>query len=63
MGIDIRLGVLNRILSLSIKRFLAVSRRKLLEQGEKTRDADDGAHEIVHEGCLDNDIGPVVWML
>ena len=54
--------MLNCVLGMSVKRLFAVGGLKPFQEGEETGDADDGTHDIVHEGAIDNHVGPMKAM-
>lgn len=58
----LRFGMLNCVLGMSVKRLFAVGGLKPFQEGEETGDADDGTHDIVHEGAIDNHVGPMKAM-
>ena len=60
---DVRFSVLCCVLSMPIERLFAVSGRKQFEEREQAGNTDYGAHNVVHVGCVDNHVRPMVMML
>ena len=60
---DIRFGVLCCVLSVPVERLFAVYGRNPFEEREQAGNTNYGAHDVIHIGCVDNYVRPMVAML
>ena len=61
-GGGVRFGVLGGVFGMSVESGFHVRSIKIFEEGEEAGNHADGAHYVVHVGCVDDYVGPVVAM-